>query len=475
MIVDNLNNLPDDINVVIAGSGPAGVSLALDLEKKGIKSIILETGDKLYTEKAQERYVGTVNGNFPNDLSLLRLSQFGGTTGHWGGTCRPLDEYDFTSWPISKKDLIKYQSDACNFLKISNQFRELEIDENLKIIEFQESEVMVFDAYFEQIKNSKDIYLSLNTSLFNINIENQKIKEIQIKKNRDIFRMYNKILVLACGGIENSRLLLWFKYHNQKLLDSSPVGNFWMEHPFKVVGTGIGNFNKIKKTFINEFHYFENFRNWGNFTVSVSPTEKMIKNKKILNSGVFLTLHDRNNNSLKNNIKDLLCIAPKLSNKIVEQFNKKLLCGITISSSWEQDPEHKNSISLINSQDDTGIPRVKLNYSISDKTLKTPQEMIQQLGDLFINKDLGRIAGESSIYDKSNFISEAGYHHLGGTIMGENSKYSVVDKNLKVHDVENFFVLGSSVFPTGGHANPTLTIVQLSLKLSKHLVSKITV
>ena len=53
--------------------------------------------------------------------------------------------------------------------------------------------------------------------------------------------------------------------------------------------------------------------------------------------------------------------------------------------------------------------------------------------------------------------------------MGINDKSSVVDKNLKVHGSKNLFIAGSSVFPTGGHANPTLTIVELSLRLGNYL------
>ena len=56
--------------------------------------------------------------------------------------------------------------------------------------------------------------------------------------------------------------------------------------------------------------------------------------------------------------------------------------------------------------------------------------------------------------------------------MGEN-KNSVVDKNLKLHGIENLYVCGSSVFPTGGHANPTLSIIQLSLRLGHHLIKRI--
>jgi len=157
---------------------------------------------------------------------------------------------------------------------------------------------------------------------------------------------------------------------------------------------------------------------------------------------------------------------------MIDLFNKKLLCGITISSSWEQDPEFRNKISLINTKDNIGIPNISLNYQISKKTLETSKVMTDLIGNIFIKEDLGRIA-HNDIYNLNNFISDAGYHHLGGTRMGEDENTSVVDKNLKVHGLKNMFVCGSSVFPTGGHVNPTLSIIQLSLRLSNHLKNRI--
>ena len=63
-------------------------------------------------------------------------------------------------------------------------------------------------------------------------------------------------------------------------------------------------------------------------------------------------------------------------------------------------------------------------------------------------------------------------HHLGTTRMGFSKKNGVVDKNLKVFGLENLFIAGSSTFPTGGHANPTYTIIALSLRLSEFLIKK---
>lgn len=67
----------------------------------------------------------------------------------------------------------------------------------------------------------------------------------------------------------------------------------------------------------------------------------------------------------------------------------------------------------------------------------------------------------------------AGNHHMGGTRMHKNITYGVVDKNCRVHGSNNLYVAGSSIFTTGGHNNPTLPIVQFSLKLADHLNTKL--
>ena len=472
MILDDDEILKKKFQIIICGSGPAGISLALELERKKIECLIIEAGNEFYSEKAQSRYAGEVYGNFPKDLSISRLSQFGGTSGHWGGTCRTLDDYDFQNWPMKKSEIDPFLDQSCKILNIPKSFREKNISNNLKIIEFQESEVRFYEKYYEHIKKSKFINLSLNCIIFNIKISENTVTEVFLKSKKNISIKTN-FLVLACGGIENSRLLLWFRENNRGISKNLPIGNYWMEHPFKKIGTGVGNFNLIKKNFENNFEKFENFRNWGNFTVSISPTKKLINQENILNSGVFLTLHDRDNDNLKNNIKDLLCLAPNLSNKITKLFKKKLLCGITISSSWEQDAIFNNKISLSSSKDFTGIPKSKLKYKLSKNTLRTAEEMVNQIGMYFIDNDLGRIAGDQLISNKESFISEAGYHHIGGTRMGDNKNFSVVDKDLKVHEINNLYVCGSSTFVSGGHANPTLSIVQFSLRLAKHLIERI--
>ena len=121
MILNNLNELEEQNNVVIIGSGPAGISVALQLEK-GISSVIIEAGNINYDEKSQSFYKGTVIGDEYPDLSTSRLRQFGGTSGHWGGNCVEMDSYDFNKWPISKTELDLYKKISYKILNIKGNF-----------------------------------------------------------------------------------------------------------------------------------------------------------------------------------------------------------------------------------------------------------------------------------------------------------------------------------------------------------------
>ena len=66
-----------------------------------------------------------------------------------------------------------------------------------------------------------------------------------------------------------------------------------------------------------------------------------------------------------------------------------------------------------------------------------------------------------------------GSHHLMGvTRMSASPETGVVDADLQVHGVPGLYVVGSSVFPTGGASNPTLTLTALSLRLAEHLITQ---
>jgi len=92
-----------------------------------------------------------------------------------------------------------------------------------------------------------------------------------------------------------------------------------------------------------------------------------------------------------------------------------------------------------------------------------------------IENDLGRISVKNNILNLKKLETLGAHHHIGGTIMGLNEKNSVVDKNLKVHGLKNLYIAGSSTFSSTGYANPTLTIVQLSIRLAGEIKKNLNV
>ena len=166
MIVEDFEKHSSSLfDIIIIGSGPAGLTLALKLEEKKFNIALIEAGERYYSEESQNNYTGGSTEEFPRPIEETRLRMFGGTMGHWGGTCRPLDSYDFSRWPIKKENLNSYLDEATKLLEINNSFRNEIINEKLKLIEFQVSQTRFGEKYYEHIVKSKYINLFLNSPM----------------------------------------------------------------------------------------------------------------------------------------------------------------------------------------------------------------------------------------------------------------------------------------------------------------------
>ena len=86
----------------IVGTGPAGISVALELEKRRRSVLLIEGGGYNYSKSSQDIYDGKVVGNYSYSINDTRLRFFGGSSNHWGGWCRPLEEVDYKRFPIKK-------------------------------------------------------------------------------------------------------------------------------------------------------------------------------------------------------------------------------------------------------------------------------------------------------------------------------------------------------------------------------------
>ena len=118
-------------DVCIAGAGAAGITIARALSSQGISVCLLESGGLNSDEDHQSLYEGRLDGSIPprnpSYLTRSRLRYFGGSTNHWSGWCRPLDELDFavrswvpdSGWPIERSELTPCYDRAAELVAIA--------------------------------------------------------------------------------------------------------------------------------------------------------------------------------------------------------------------------------------------------------------------------------------------------------------------------------------------------------------------
>lgn len=134
----------------------------------------------------------------------------------------------------------------------------------------------------------------------------------------------------------------------------------------------------------------------------------------------------------------------------------------------EQAPHRNNRVSLGSERDAAGMRRLTIDWRWHQedqaKTMRA-QEIFAQvlaaagLGQFVIARD----------GDGPSVISSTTGHWMGLTRMSRSAEDGVVDRDCRVHGTDNLYVASSSVFPTGSYANPTLTVLALSLRIAERI------
>ena len=280
-------------------------------------------------------------------------------------------------------------------------------------------------------------------------------------------RASGRLIVLAANGIENPRLLLLSNAANSSEL----VGCHLMDHPIKQ------SFGLARKPLFpfrgpQTTSDIAAFRD-GPFRRQMAGFKTSIKNDGWASTSANTSAprgnaipapHPNNPNSagtlLDFVINQKLC-GTELRKKLYDHATRQ----ITLNSACEQLPIKENRVTLAMGQNDTfGIARPQINYHVYDDKnyLKNSFQAILKLHGWVFDR-LGVAPNDRFMQEDPTVWSGSG-HIMGTTIMGNDSKSSVVDKECRAHDNPNLFILGSSVFPTSSTANPTSTVAALALR-----------
>lgn len=138
----------------------------------------------------------------------------------------------------------------------------------------------------------------------------------------------------------------------------------------------------------------------------------------------------------------------------------------------EQTPQWDNRVSLQTDHDRFGMPRLNVNFRYHPQDIESVYRAHEVLADQLEKRQKLGIFKYKQDDIRAMIIAQAqdGFHQIGTTRMSVSEKDGVVDPDCKVHSVGNLYVCSSSVFPTSGQANPTLTIVALAVRLANHLL-----
>ncbi|MGH7931254.1 MAG: GMC family oxidoreductase, partial [Candidatus Binatia bacterium] len=146
------------------------------------------------------------------------------------------------------------------------------------------------------------------------------------------------------------------------------------------------------------------------------------------------------------------------------------LTHLSIVNYSEQEASIASRVYLDNEKDRLGMPKLVLDWKVSERSLNSSLRLMHLLDEHFRSLEAGYI--EEDLTEITSLPYTDASHHLGTTRMSADPKTGVVDANCQIHGVDNLYVAGSSVFPTAGHANPTLTIAALSLRLADYLKNR---
>jgi choline dehydrogenase-like flavoprotein len=510
-----------ETDVCIVGGGAAGISVALQLAATPLRVCLIESGGVNGDSKAQALMRGECIGHTYFPLHQVRVSSFGGTTAIWAGACRPLDEIDFkerawvphSGWPIGRRELDPYYERAqelCQLGPYSYQVDDWETKstpamplapEAVETHIFQLSPPTRFGKAYRSLLSAPNVTTCVHATTVEIETDDTgrlaQCAVVAVDDGRRI-RIAAKTFILAAGGIENARLLLLSKgacasrdgLGNQHDL----VGRFFTEHLYIDSGQVILA-NGVPRSRLYGIHHATSSGSRARIEGVLAIAERELACERLLRCGFLFPPPWRTRSYYSNGMTSLLYLIrtlrvghvpylwPSHAAAVLRNLGDVLATTHRRLFDWraprdrmwvrafgEQSPNPDSRVLLSDQRDRLGRNLVRLDWRVGDTDLRSIRKAHGILGRELERAGVGRLVAP---FDEADAVwprrLTGGYHHMGTTRMHADPKQGVVDANCKVHGTSNVFVTGSSVFPTAGYANPTLTIVGLALRLADHV------
>jgi choline dehydrogenase-like flavoprotein len=516
--IDNDVEIKTDICIV--GAGAAGVTLALQLIDRRIDVCLLESGGFALELDSQALYDGQTDGRPYYPLGICRLRFFGGTTNHWGGRSRPFSDWDFaprarvphSGWPITLGDLEPYYQRAtavCGlgpFTYGAEVWKQTSLDvpaldpQRLRYGFWQYSRssqvtpgasgpVRFGKDYREALGRAQNISVLLHANLTGIRLDPSggAVEAFEFKSLTGVSgRVRAQRFVLACGAIENARMLLLSNDIMPQGVGNTHdlVGRFFMEHPDSQCGILEASSSDFWQTFKPHQIYEREFTPGVLLAPEVQAREQVLgcaaafrkaqpaDAEAVLRNGYPDRATPYETSETETALSKVLAYFDSLTGDEQNDQRKGKPRYFIIAAELEQMPNPESRVTLTDEADALGLRRTCLAWRLTEQDKRSLLTFVKTIGLECGRLNLGRVRISEWLLDGDNWGGNmhGSYHHLGTTRMADQPHRGVVDRNCRVHGIENLYVAGGSVFPTASPTNPTFTIVALTIRLGDHLL-----
>jgi choline dehydrogenase-like flavoprotein len=443
-----------------------------------------------------------------------------------GWRCLPLDEIDFeqrdwlphSGWPFSRSHLDPFYQRAHQVCQIGPFTYRVEDWEGAagRRLPFQGDRVVTTmsqyasrtpftQEYREEISRADTITTLLHATVVEIETDETTRTATRLRVaglDGKQFWLSARVFVLATGGIENARLLLLSNRQQPTGLGNQHdlVGRFFMERPIISCGMLMPSSQKLfDQTGLYDIVSVRGIP----VMARVRLTDEVMRREHLLNNGAQLFPRPQPRQKAATQAIRSLLKSIGRPEKAIDSFKhlNTLIRGgdyLAAAAFWvtlrkfpglhrgdwsflpyekrrfsmfeviyqiEQSPDPDNRVMLSTERDRLGLNKAEIHWRLNEIDRRTIQRVKEIWAEEFDKAGLGHLQLEPEL----KFDKLAMHHHMGTTRMHSDPKQGVVDANGKVHGITNLFITGSSIFPTAGYANPTLTIIALALQLADYL------